>query len=600
MLSSLVQSDICRAGVIALLRDIINGNLPDRARQLLLSSRLVALTKHNGGQGYRPIAIGELFYRLAGVIVARRVTQHAADILGPHQYGVGVASGAESIVHSLQHSLTDRHTRHALLQVDLSNAFNSCDRARVLRELYQHPTLSAMYRLVDFGYAVPSQLLMQRCEGRHLQSSNGVRQGDPLSAILFCLYIRDVLAQVGTRAEVEVMGFFDDINVSGEPAEVMKALAALQTLLPGVGLQFNLAKSHFVYFHDDDAPLLRSVRATLAEHDIEVRTDWVEVVGAVVGRDEDAIRAGVQATLAADAGTAAFFERVQLDDLNVQSAMLILRQCVVPKMGYALRCLPPSCVAEQATAFDGLVIGAAQSKLRLHNDEARRQPTARLLRAPLRHGGFGLTPALQTSPAAYLGSMAVVKAAPAFAKYSQPDCPLPSTTLLHGWIQGSMASVVGATPECAEHLPASASSFFRHFSTPSLLPRPPAETSSPLLNSATHSQLAGQQIRIQGLPDACEADERSGWRGVARSPGQCVSEGSMRVEDGAADYRRAGADRHAVPHRCSSQPWCGTSGRVGCSTQRLPDMQEAQRHSGRPMALHVVREAEQRRGHSET
>jgi hypothetical protein len=240
----------------------------------------------------------------------------------------------------------------------------------------------------------------------------------------------------------------------------MKALDALKKLLPEVGLEFNMAKSHFAYFHEADAPLLRSVRTTLADHDIQVRTDWVEVVGAVVGKDEDAIRAGVAATLTVDAGTAAFFERLQLMELNVQSAMLILRQCAVPKMNFALRCIPPACIANQATAFDALVIGAAKSKLLLHVDEAKRRPTADLLQAPLRYGGFGLTPALKTSAAAYLGSMAAVKDAPTFVKYSQPDSPLPSTALVHGWIDESMASVIEATPECKEHLPTSASSFF--------------------------------------------------------------------------------------------------------------------------------------------
>ena len=59
MLSSLVESDICRGGIIALLKDIINGNLPEPARQYLLASRLVGLNKPDGG--VRPIAIGELF-----------------------------------------------------------------------------------------------------------------------------------------------------------------------------------------------------------------------------------------------------------------------------------------------------------------------------------------------------------------------------------------------------------------------------------------------------------------------------------------------------------------------------------------------------------
>ena len=41
MLSSLAESSICRGGIIALLKDITNGNIPDEARQYLLASRLV-------------------------------------------------------------------------------------------------------------------------------------------------------------------------------------------------------------------------------------------------------------------------------------------------------------------------------------------------------------------------------------------------------------------------------------------------------------------------------------------------------------------------------------------------------------------------------
>ena len=213
-------------------------------------------------------------------------------------------------------------------------------------------------------------------------------------------------------------------------------------------------------------PLLRSMSATLAEHDVQVHEQWVEVVGAVIGRDDDAIRAGVAATLNVDEGTAAFFPRLQLDTLSVQSAMLILRQCGVPKMNYALRCMPPPCVEQQATTFDELVMDAARSKLLLHVDEVQQPLAKQLLRAPLRHGGFGLTSAITTSPAAYLGSVAAVSAAsaaPAFVPYSQPDCVLPSSSLLHGWIEGSMRAIVDATPECQQLLPPTASTFFQRF-----------------------------------------------------------------------------------------------------------------------------------------
>src|ERR1700709_2971581 len=106
----------------------------------------------------------------------RKVARAAAALLPPHQPGVGVASGAERIVHSLQHTLTDKGRRHALLKLDISNAFNACDRARALRVLYEQPALGAMWRMADFAYATPSQLLLQGRKGQHLLSSQGVTQ----------------------------------------------------------------------------------------------------------------------------------------------------------------------------------------------------------------------------------------------------------------------------------------------------------------------------------------------------------------------------------------------------------------------------------------
>ena len=154
MLAILERSDICRLGVIALLRDIINGELPDDARQLL-ASRLVALTKPSN-DGYRPIAVGEVFYRLAAIVAVRRVSGEAASLLAPHQYGIGVAGGAEKILHSLQHELTDGDKRLSLLQLDITNAFNTCDRSRLLRELYGMTSLQSVFRIADFAYSQPS------------------------------------------------------------------------------------------------------------------------------------------------------------------------------------------------------------------------------------------------------------------------------------------------------------------------------------------------------------------------------------------------------------------------------------------------------------
>ena len=468
MLSILAQSDICRLGVIALLRDVINGQLPDDARQLLLTSRLIALTKPNS-DGYRPIAVGELFYRLAAIVAVRRVSDVAAQLLAPHQYGVGVAAGAEKILHSLQHELVDKDKRLALLQLDIANAFNSCDRARLLRELYGLSDLQPLFRLANFAYSQPSALVLSGCKGLMIESAQGVRQGDPLSALLFCVYMRDVLRQVSDGTGVEVYGFFDDVNLLGTPQQLMAALRHLQQSLPTVSLQLNTAKSHFVYFHDNLTPLTATVCRTLSTNDIQLHHDWVGMVGAVVGRDDAAIRAGVRSVLSAAGGHDAFLRRLQLDEMPIQTAMLLLRQCMVPAMNYFVRCIAPMCIEAETHHFDQRVMVAAMDKLGLDGAE-RGERTTTLLQRKLRDGGWGLTPAVRTSPAAFLGSLAACQAEPAFLLYCD-GTPLPSTSQLHGWIADSMERVRRAAPgdeyqaDIEPLLPDTAGDFFRYFAT---------------------------------------------------------------------------------------------------------------------------------------
>ena len=509
MLAILVQSDICRLGVIALLRDIINGDLPDDARQLLLTSRLVALTKPNS-DGYRPIAVGELFYRLAAIVAVKRVSTEPARLLAPHQYGMGVAAGAEKILHSVQHELTDSDKRLALLQLDITNAFNTCDRARLLSELYGQPDLQSLYRITDLAYSQPSVLVLSGCNELMIESAQGVRQGDPLSALLFCVYMRDVLQRVSEQTGVKVYGFFDDVNLLGTPQQLMAALSHLQQSLPAVSLQLNTAKSRFAYFHDHLTPLTAEVLAALSANNLQLRHDWVGVVGAVVGRDDAAIRAGMHSVLTAAGGHDAFLRRLQLDDMPIQTAMLLLRHSMVPAMNHFLRCVAPACIEEEACHFDRHVMDAAMDKLGLDASE-RGEHTTTLLQRKLRDGGWGLTPAVRTSPAAFLGSLATCHAEPAFAEYSGAT-PLPYTSLLRGWIEDSMQRVRHAVAgdkyqsEIEPLLPATAGPFFSFCSTAE-----PSDTSKLQRSLSAKAASHTVQAAVESMKELSKLGEKWPW-----------------------------------------------------------------------------------------
>ncbi len=63
LLLALIDDHDCLIGLGTLVKDIINGSLTGAARDLLVSSTLIATKKSSGG--FRSIAMGESFYMLA-------------------------------------------------------------------------------------------------------------------------------------------------------------------------------------------------------------------------------------------------------------------------------------------------------------------------------------------------------------------------------------------------------------------------------------------------------------------------------------------------------------------------------------------------------
>ena len=238
-----------------------------------------------------------------------------------------------------------------------------------------------------------------------------------------------------------------------------------------------------------------------------------------------AVKQGLDCLAAQDDGSAAFFRRLQSPMLPVQSALLVLRQCAVPKLNYLLRCSPPACIAQQAAHFDHALVTNAYDKLELRSDE-RTPKVEQRLRLRLRDGGFGLASAVQTSPAAYIASLVAARDTAVFAPFRSAAQPLPANTLLHGWLANSMTRLRTATP-CAELdsiLPPSASSFFSFYAAaPSALTSSVQSSISDLANIRNRMACltAAKQLRQQDGGralahfTACSAPQASAWKRAA-------------------------------------------------------------------------------------
>jgi hypothetical protein len=540
LLSSLSENDICRMGIGRLFNDILNNRIPDTIRPHLLACKLVGFDKKGVSGGVRPIAIGELFYRVTATYAVRKVIPAAVTLLSPHQYGVGVPGGCELIIHSLQHTLTDRSTdrRFAALRVDIRNAFNTCDRALLLRKLYDTPQLASLWRIAHFAYSTPSHLHLQGCEGEHIMSTNGVRQGDPLSSLLFCLYIRDMLTTVSQSATVDLYGLIDDLHVAGEPDEVMKAWSTLQRCLTELRLTCNTTKSHFIWFHQDERPLPDTVVKRLLDDQIGIRHNWVEVLGAVVGRDEECITAGLTEVLSSSAvaSTSPFFRRLLNDKLSSQSAMMLLQNSGTAKMNYLLRCMAPTCIRDIAGEFDNAVISTALNRLNIETDDNHFGPVQlSLLRTSLRKGGWALTSAKLSSPAAFVSSLAAIhgnSSQSVFHSFTTEDTTLPAHSLLYGWLESSIHQInINTSANKPSHadppdpgppsnnklLPHSASSFFPFFHSGSgrsstLFRRLSKQANSHLIDASLNAVDSKDRARYTALLRCISAPHASAWK----------------------------------------------------------------------------------------
>lgn len=203
----------------------------------LAGACLHALPK--GPADVRPIAVGETLRRLASKSLCVSFREDARQWLSPMQVGVGVPMGAEAAVHTTRQWL-HRNSGNAIkvfVKLDFTNAFNTVDRAHLLREVRLR--LPGLACWAEWCYSHHSRLLFQ---GTAISSEAGVQQGDPLGPLLFALALQPSL-HAATTAEVELaFAYLDDVCLAGDCRRVSAALSRLIGTARHAGLELNPGK----------------------------------------------------------------------------------------------------------------------------------------------------------------------------------------------------------------------------------------------------------------------------------------------------------------------------------------------------------------------
>ena len=211
LLHQLCQDEECLKGITTLVQCIVNGTISDgKTKELLLSCRLLAATKKNGG--VRPIAIGECFVRAAAQFVMSKLKPSLPGIFkGTVQLGCGQPGGSIRAVHTIRGHLANSSTS-ALIAIDFRSAFNTRSRHAMATAIY-HPKLKAAWRLFHFMYRSATPLLVynQGQLAATIPSARGVRQGDALGSLAFATSVYKPFYQSGHREDVDMSPDSDDV-----------------------------------------------------------------------------------------------------------------------------------------------------------------------------------------------------------------------------------------------------------------------------------------------------------------------------------------------------------------------------------------------------
>ncbi|KAE8740258.1 hypothetical protein FOCC_FOCC014242 [Frankliniella occidentalis] len=186
---------------------------------------------------WRPIALSSCLYKLYTAVLADRLSTWAlrTGALSSIQKGFVPAEGCLEHNFLLQQCLDYARESGSELCVswlDLKNAFGSVPHSAILALLRQHGVHQDFVDIVEEAYSNSSTTIVTSSgETRAIPMASGVKQGDPLSPIIFNLFIEVILRSVLAIAPLygfqlhdktlSCLAFADDIVLLGKSRQAI-------------------------------------------------------------------------------------------------------------------------------------------------------------------------------------------------------------------------------------------------------------------------------------------------------------------------------------------------------------------------------------------
>jgi hypothetical protein len=196
--------DIIKVDIMAALNSLYHGDA--YKLDLLNSAYLILLPKREDASSagdFRPISLIYSFAKLVTKILANRLGPYLQDPVAANQSAFIRGRSIHDNFMLVQQSIKFLHKRKMslLLKLDISKAFDSVSWAFLLKIL-THLGFGPVWRnlISNLLFTSSTEVLLNGSPGNHFFHWRGLRQGDPLSPMLFVM-VMDVLSSLFRVAE---------------------------------------------------------------------------------------------------------------------------------------------------------------------------------------------------------------------------------------------------------------------------------------------------------------------------------------------------------------------------------------------------------------
>lgn len=213
--------------------------------------------------GYRPITLCNVDYKIFAKILANRLQFVMSIVVGPHQTCGLKGRSTQTNIHIARTILdfcSNVFDQLALLQVDLAKAFDRVSHSFLFSLLQQANVGSTLLKGVKLCYNnCTTRLIVNGHLSQPISISSSVKQGCPMSPLLFSLYLEPMCLHIiqshnihGFRLlenEVKVLAYADDIAFfCTDKPSIERIVDAVEQFGSVSGAQVNYSKSSGLWF----------------------------------------------------------------------------------------------------------------------------------------------------------------------------------------------------------------------------------------------------------------------------------------------------------------------------------------------------------------